>query len=250
MSAELRLPLRSFSLARDPAGCAVWQEHLQERAFDPRTVALLISDMWDQHWSAGATHRVAQLAPRIDALADRLRRLGAQIVHAPADTEPFYADHPARLRLLGTTIRPEPVVREVTVVPSPVFDSDGGSDTGEPQAMVDTRVWTRQHPSIHIDEERDVIAHDEGTLIRSYLRDHGITTIIYAGVHANLCVLRTRTFSIVPSLRVGFDTVLAGRFTDAMYNPAQRPYVAHDVGTRLVVEHIAKHYCPVVWEGL
>ena len=34
--------------------------------------------------------------------------------------------------------------------------------------------------------------------------------------------------------------------TDAMYNPAMRPYVSHRDGTRLVVEYIEKFWCPTV----
>jgi hypothetical protein len=34
--------------------------------------------------------------------------------------------------------------------------------------------------------------------------------------------------------------------TDAMYNPAMRPYVSHAEGTRLVIEYIEKFWCPSV----
>jgi hypothetical protein len=29
-----------------------------------------------------------------------------------------------------------------------------------------------------------------------------------------------------------------------MYNPKDRPYVSHDQGTELVVEHIERYWCP------
>ncbi|MBE0697009.1 MAG: hypothetical protein IH586_08800 [Anaerolineaceae bacterium] len=38
--------------------------------------------------------------------------------------------------------------------------------------------------------------------------------------------------------------------TDAMYNPAQAPYVSHDEGTRLVIEYIEKFWCPTVLSTL
>ena len=34
--------------------------------------------------------------------------------------------------------------------------------------------------------------------------------------------------------------------TDAMYDPACAPYVSHDEGTRLVIEHIERHWCPTI----
>ena len=44
--------------------------------------------------------------------------------------------------------------------------------------------------------------------------------------------------------RWGVDCVLVRDLTDSMYNPMRPPYVSHDEGTRLVVEHIEKHWCP------
>jgi hypothetical protein len=34
--------------------------------------------------------------------------------------------------------------------------------------------------------------------------------------------------------------------TDAMYDPRSHPFVSHFEGTRLVIEHIEKHWCPTV----
>ena len=38
--------------------------------------------------------------------------------------------------------------------------------------------------------------------------------------------------------------MLARDLTDTMYNPQMRPFVSHDKGTELVVEHIEKYWCP------
>src|SRR5919197_1370652 len=66
------------------------------------------------------------------------------------------------------------------------------------------------------------------------LRERGVL-----GVHTNMCILN-RTFAIKQLVRWGFDVALIRDLTDAMYNPARPPYVSHEAGTRLVVEHIAK----------
>ena len=31
-----------------------------------------------------------------------------------------------------------------------------------------------------------------------------------------------------------------------MYNPRKAPYVSHDKGTELVVEHVEKNWCPTI----
>ena len=54
-------------------------------------------------------------------------------------------------------------------------------------------------------------------------------------------------------MRWGIKTALVSDLTDTMYNPAMRPYVSHDEGTRLVVEYIEKFWAPSVdsaqWMG-
>jgi hypothetical protein len=46
--------------------------------------------------------------------------------------------------------------------------------------------------------------------------------------------------------RWGIQCILARDLTDTMYNPKMRPFVSHDKGTDLVVEHIEKFWCPSV----
>ena len=36
---------------------------------DPRRTAIIICDMWDQHWCKGATERVAEMTPRMNEAA-------------------------------------------------------------------------------------------------------------------------------------------------------------------------------------
>jgi hypothetical protein len=55
-----------------------------------------------------------------------------------------------------------------------------------------------------------------------------------------------RSFGIRQQVRLGMNVVLARDLTDAMYDPRQRPWVTHDRGTELIVEHIERHWCPSV----
>jgi site-specific DNA recombinase len=61
--------------------------------------------------------------------------------------------------------------------------------------------------------------------------------------HMNMCVLG-RSFAIRQMTRWAIQCVLVRDLTDTMYNPRMRPFVSHDEGTALVVEHIERHWCP------
>ncbi len=64
--------------------------------WEPEQTALIICDMWDQHWCKGATSRVGELAPRMNRIVRRARNQGMLIIHAPSGTVDFYEDHPCR----------------------------------------------------------------------------------------------------------------------------------------------------------
>lgn len=136
-----------------------WRRVQQRR--EVHRPALLISDMWDRHWSAGATARVEELAPKIDRFAAAWRAAGGIVIHAPSDTMDFYADHPARLRALDLSPEP-PVSGPFSFPPLPIDAVDGGSDTCEDVDEVNRQVWTRQHAAIAIDPERDYLIGNEG----------------------------------------------------------------------------------------
>ena len=57
-----------------------------------------------------------------------------------------------------------------------------------------------------------------------------------------MCVLG-RSFGIKSMSKAGFKVALVRDLTDTMYNPAQLPYVPHEVGTALVCDYIEKFYC-------
>jgi nicotinamidase-related amidase len=237
----LNLVFRSQRLGHDSGGHARWEVIETERAMRARETAILICDMWDNHWSRGAAERVDEMAPRMNGVIQAARERGVHIIHAPSDTMGAYEGAPARQRMLEVVPAEPPVEVEHADPPLPIDDSDGGSDTGETTGH---RPWTRQHPLIEIDQARDVIS-DHGRQVYSYLRQQGIHHLIIMGVHTGMCVLN-RSFAIKQMVRWGVDVALARNLTDAMYNPAMRPYVNHDEGTRLVVEYIEKFWCPTV----
>ncbi len=65
-------------------------------AWDPKKTALVVCDMWDKHWCAGATRRVGEMAPRINELIAAARVRGVLIIHCPSGTLDFYSGTPQR----------------------------------------------------------------------------------------------------------------------------------------------------------
>jgi len=220
-----------------------WRITEEEVKWSASETAIIIVDMWNKHWSWGATERVNVMAPRINTVINVARDQGVTIIHAPSDVMDFYEDHPARLHALAAPKVEPPEPAEHPDPPMPVDASDGGSDTGEEKS---SKAWSSQHPAIEI-KDGDFIS-DNGGEVYNVLMQNGIKNIIYMGVHTNMCVLG-RSFAIKAMVRWGFNVVLSRDLTDAMYNPFKPPYVSHEEGTRLVIEYIEKFWCPTILSG-
>jgi nicotinamidase-related amidase len=205
--------------------------------------ALILCDMWDRHWCDTASQRVDALAKKISPVVDMAREKGILIIHAPSDTMDFYKTNPARLNILQFPVVQPPPPVAVNEPPLPIDDSDGGCDNPNNSLKPNTKVWTREHPAIHI-RENDLVS-DNGLEVYKALRARGIQTLLVAGVHTNMCVLN-RSFAIRQMTRWGIKCILIRDLTDAMYNPARRPFVSHQRGTELVIEHIESYWAPTV----
>ena len=238
---NLHLHLWSQILAADTRGHIRWEVVTTDHVVPAAVTALIVCDMWDRHWSRGAAERVAAMAPRMNEVITVARTRGVQIIHAPSDTMAFYAGTAARGRMLDVPRVVPPAFLDHPDPPLPVDASDGGSDTGERPWF---RAWSRQHPAIAIDQERDGIS-DDGDEIYSFIQRWDIEQILLMGVHTNMCVLN-RPFAIKAMVRRGMPVALVRDLTDALYNPAMPPYVSHEEGTRLVISYIEKFWCPTI----
>jgi nicotinamidase-related amidase len=212
------------------------------KVIDPQKTAIIVCDMWDDHWCQSAAKRCAELARQAEPVLKAARAKGITIVHAPSECMKFYEDHPARKRALAVKKVEPPKPKDLPNPPLPVDDSDGGCDDVPPAKF--SKAWTRQHAAITIDADRDYIS-DNGGEVFSLMAGKGITTLIVMGVHTNMCVLN-RSFAIKQMVRWGVDVLLVRDLTDAMYNPKMKPFVTHERGTALIVEHIETHWCPTI----
>lgn len=231
---HLRLRTRTEAFKNSKA----WQEAYFEKSFEPRKTAILITDMWDEHWCKATTRRVKLLAAKIEPVVETARAAGIQIIHSPSDTMKFYKNYPEREVMIRQALVKPPASLGLSSPPLPIDDSDGGCETPGDFAHP---VWTRENSRIHI-ERGDVIS-DNGEQIYSFLKYRGITTVFYAGVAVNMCVL-DRSFGVKQLTNWGIRCVLLRDLTDSMYNPKDRPHVSHAEGTALVVNYTERYWCP------
>jgi len=234
-AADLAVDLRSRVEAFKGSGD--WREvHFQQTLSAAKT-AIVICDMWDKHWCRGATGRVNELAAKMAPFLAAARQQGIQIIHAPSETMAFYQNAPQRQRMLAIPKIAPPAPLALADPPLPIDDKRGGCDT--PDQFY--KAWSREHPALPV-EASDVIS-DDGSEIYSFLRQRDIRTILYMGVHANMCVLN-RSFAIKKMTSFGMHCILVRDLTDAMYNPEDSPHVSHAAGTQLVIKYIEAYWCP------
>jgi nicotinamidase-related amidase len=237
-----------------PAGDGSFALHTR-RLHDEKTVewkasetAVIICDMWDAHWCRSATRRCGELAPKIDAFARSARARGALIIHAPSDVMKFYEGTAGRkLAQEAPKAKTDVPIGSCRLDPAreaplPVDDSDGGCDD-LPRCPGKPYPWTRQIAAIEIARE-DAVS-DRGDEIYALLVQRGIRNVLMTGVHTNMCVVG-RSFAIRQMVKLGLNVALVRDLTDSMYNPRMRPFVAHERGTELIIEHIEKYWCPSV----
>jgi type 1 glutamine amidotransferase/nicotinamidase-related amidase len=232
---SLRLPLRS----RVESAPGLWKVVTETRELPVAETAIVICDMWDKHWCRSATERCDAIAQKMAPVIAAARAKGVQIVHAPSECMDFYADTPQRRRMQLTPKAEPPPSLVVKEPPLPIDDSDGGCDTGDPMYLA----WTRQNARIDIGPYDGIS--DNGAEAYNLFHDLGIKNVIVMGVHTNMCVLG-RSFAIRQMTKWGQHCILVRNLTDTMYNPKMRPFVPHDQGTELVVEHIEKFWAPSV----
>ena len=250
MSAEdLKLNLRSQSKADvDP------KVKTERVMWNSKKTALIICDMWDDHWCKSASRRVGEMAPALNDTVKAARAKGIFIIHAPSSVVNFYKDTSQRKLARKAPFAKAPI--KLSTSPRwgtawcwtdgkregvlPIDDSDMGCSCKGEKCEI-REAWQRQNKLIDI-AEGDAVT-DNGQETYNLLADREIDNVILCGVHLNMCVLG-RPFAIRQMVKVGKNVALMRDMTDTMYNPERPPGVDHFTGTDLVIEHIEKFWCP------
>ena len=250
---DATLPLELRARVRDPKDPQVFAIVQKHSAWEAKKTAIIVIDMWDDHWCSGAARRVTELAGPMNEMLKIARDKRVFIIHSPSSVTGFYKNTPQRTLAGSAPFAPTPVPlstderwgtnwcwpdksREPDL---PIDDSDMGCD--DPVKCKIRDAWTRQNPAIQI-ADNDAIT-DNGQEAWNLLQARGIQNVILCGVHLNMCVLG-RPVGIRQMVRLGKNVALMRDMTDTMYNHEKRPQVDHFTGTDLVIEHVEKYWCP------
>ena len=216
---------------------------LQE--WNPTETAIIICDMWNEHWCKGATERVTEMAPVMNNMVSVARNKGMLIVHAPSDCIKYYKNYPARrLGQKYKDSKAKSLISEKNLDTEknavwPIDQSDEGCDCS-PECKLGNP-WTHQNDLIKI-TDNDAIS-ESGVEIAGLLKHKGIKNVILMGVHLNMCVIG-RSFGLRNMVRLGLNVAVMRDLTDTMYDSKQAPFVSHYTGTSLMTEYIEKYVCP------
>src|SRR5262245_3850123 len=155
----LHLTLRSRVKTNDGA-TETYKVVEKKVAWDPKKTALIICDMWDDHWCKSAARRVAELAKPMNEVVKAARAKGVFVIHAPSSVVNCYRDTPQRQRAQSAPFAKSPAPlstaerwgttwcwpdasREPDL---PIDDSDMGCDCAVKCTTRDA--WTRQISTI------------------------------------------------------------------------------------------------------
>jgi len=240
---RLKISLQKRTPSGMDKGAYLVVNEIQE--WNPNETAIIICDMWNEHWCKGATERVAELAPIMNNVVSIARQNGVLIVHAPSSCMDYYKNHPARK--LGKKYQSKKAKGLISndLLESekgavwPIDQKDGGCNC-TPECK-QGHPWTSQIDLIDI-QDQDAIS-DSGIEIAGLFQARGIKNVILMGVHENMCVIG-RPFGLRNMVRLAMNVVVMRDLTDTMYDSKAWPVVSHFTGTSLMTEYIEKYVCP------
>lgn len=217
------------------------------QAWDAGKTAVVICDMWNDHYCRNAARRVAEMAPRMNEVITEARSRGALIIHCPSGCMEFYENTPQRKRAQEAPVVETKIPLQSWCYLNAGTESEMPVETNQPcDDTVDLRerkrFYDRQIETIQIAKEDAITDSAEAFYL---MKQRGITNVVLMGVHTNMCVLG-RPFGIRQLVGQGMNVVLMRDMTDTMYNPKDAPYVNHFTGNDLVFSHIERNWCPTV----
>ena len=247
-----RLAIEWRRREKQGSGFRVIEETVEWNASE---TAIIICDMWADHPCKMAAQRVDRMAPRMNDVISLARDIGIAVIHAPSSGVKHYEATAYRARMKNARRADPPVPIQSWCHhnpdhegPWPIVDNvkrGKAKVTGcdDPVARPHKDTDRHQHPAIKM-IGYDGVSHD-GQEIYNFLEQEGRKNVVLMGVHTNMCVLG-RPFGIRQQKYLGKNVVLCRDLTDALYDPRDKPYVSHQRGVELVVEHIETYWCPSI----
>lgn len=213
-------------------------------------IAIIVVDMWDAHWCKSMNKKASVLIPKMNRTLDAARELGIKIIFAPTETVDFYDKYPQRQRIKNLK-KIQPLQVNVFNPPPLPWGRTGGCECGPDRPCQEKSVWTRQNEALPIKDD-DLIS-DKVDEINTFCKLNGIKTLIFVGEASNMCVTWTRSFSIIPMIRYGYETIVVRDLVEAIsgngYDPDRRvkdPFFTPEKGADSTLKHIEKYICNTI----
>lgn len=227
-------------------GSGRWHALTKSDNWRASETAIVICDMWNDHYCLAAARRVTEMAPVMNQVIQKARQQGVLIIHCPSGVLDKYEGTPQRELAKQAPPVPAPLpadkwcyINPLHEMPLPVSDKD---PCDEPTPRKAVKYFDRQIDTLEIKPGDAITDSSEAFYL---MKQRGIHNVIIMGVHTNMCVLG-RPFGIRQLVYSGMNVALMRDLTDTMYNPQQPPFVSHYTGNDLVFEHIEKYWCPTV----
>src|SRR4051794_7222158 len=158
-------------------------------AWEPKKTALIICDMWDDHWCKSAARRVGEMAGPLNAVVKVARERGVFIIHSPSTCTGFYDGTPQRKRAQAAKFSLTPIALATAErwgtawcwtdpqheAVLPIDDSDMGCDCQRVKCEI-REAWKRQISTIEI-ADADAIT-DNGQEVWNLLAERGLENVI------------------------------------------------------------------------
>lgn len=225
----------------------------QQLILVPENTAVIVSDMWEEHWCKGATRRVAELASQMNELLYYLRGKGLQIIFCPSGTEEYYKDsYRKQQEILDeyksslTDYSNDMYLFNENIIPdiqSRIDPNRIQCDCFLTKCDSTNKPWKNKGQISTLDiAENDILTFDETTII-SYLTNYGFEHVLMMGVHANMCVIY-RSFGLKQLRMAGLKPIIVRDMTDSMTPREEAPYQDHFTALDYTIRFIEEYICP------
>ena len=239
---------RAFNLdlqRRDDSGQII----ITRRTFQGRQLALLVVDTWDSHPDPAMASRTAALVPRMNQALDAARDLGITVIFCPSDCLADFDGTSYRHDIMKSPFAP--MGDNGFNPPWPPY-ADSGTMVPLNKAVPAYPMWTHQHPDL-VMKPGDLVSLSRNEIL-NYCAEKGITSLLYMGAAANICV-PFRDFGMVPMKRFcNLEPIMVRDLTDSMTLNGRSPadYSAVDLtmtpdrGHREVTAHNEQYICSTI----
>ncbi|WP_353128723.1 beta-galactosidase trimerization domain-containing protein [Parapedobacter pyrenivorans] len=224
--------------------------HVHNETYNASEMAIIVVDLWDKHWCSSFTDRSASLIANLNTSLEAARDLGIRIIFAPSETMDSYIQYPQR-QAIKNLPKVKPAGVNVFAPPALPWGRTGGCECGADRPCDERKVWSKQHDDLII-KTNDLIS-DNVDEIHTFCKENGIKTLLYAGQASNMCVTWTRSFSVLPMIRYGYECLVIRDLTVAIsgngFDPDRGvldPNMTPEHGSQRTLEHIEKYICPTI----